>query len=117
MNNSYHILTEQIEAALKQYLEIPDCPQKTVYQAMYEAVNAGGKRLPPGRSEYSGFQRNVRQTGNRSSLLYDENRSISSGRAGRSGKKILCVRRCQYFRKMLYLFLFYNLAALMSRNL
>ena len=47
MNNSYHILTEQIEAALKQYLEIPDCPQKTVYQAMYEAVNAGGKRLRP----------------------------------------------------------------------
>ena len=47
MNNSYHILTEQIEAALKQYLAIPDCPQKTVYQAMYEAVNAGGKRLRP----------------------------------------------------------------------
>ena len=47
MNNSYRILTEQIDAALKQYLAIPDCPQKTVYQAMYDAVNAGGKRLRP----------------------------------------------------------------------
>ena len=38
---------EMIEQALKSYCTITDCPQKKVYQAMYDAVLAGGKRLRP----------------------------------------------------------------------
>lgn len=36
-----------IEQALKEYLEIKNCPQKTVYSAMNAAVSAGGKRIRP----------------------------------------------------------------------
>ncbi|MDY4975819.1 MAG: farnesyl diphosphate synthase [Clostridia bacterium] len=38
---------DRIEQALEHYLEERDCPQKTVYRAMHDAVSAGGKRLRP----------------------------------------------------------------------